>query len=663
MSKIAAPPPPKQLQQLQHVSIHHHFIERELAYIYFQAFRKTYTAHRTSLSNRLDNVLSFLKNKLNEYPHEYAIYLKYFYKLMGHIRADKGEHDLTYMMIYIWHRYFPTLTLNFIQQLVLNEGHEIQLGCWRDMKHLCEFVYRRDNTCDHPIIKMCILLMNEQLAKDLDAYDAAAANASTATATTATTTLKISNVAKWIPREHKSFDWLYTELVIHWFSRKNPFDDTYSFPVDNISFNKYKKAYRTKIAMLNKLLDTTQIKQCSQDYSNINPKNVNKLTYTNHPSLMYADATATATNTYTTTTTTEADIKKREQNRELCREYATTILLEKRARTESIKDDKLIRQKGRPVIYDTNIPISYYIKEAFVLLKLLKENNSHVDTETTHRIRVLNSKWESLSQNFIYPSASNKYIIPLLDTSYTMQNEDEESYYTAIGIAILLSHISLFSKRIICMDHLPTWLNIENENTLIEIVRAFDDATKSSRFTFPNIMAAVDLLVYSIQQTQLDKDVVKQLQIVILSDFSELRNETCDDLLLNPDEVPHPHPQPHPSSIHHHHHPSSTDCSLLYNKIQHKYTGIENIHTIPTIPTIVFWNLSKQAFVDLPCSIYQENALLLSGFSALQIKNIVNYKNTHPYNAICSILQNNKYNVLDKYVDAYMQLDTTIMRI
>ena len=38
MSKIAAPPPPKQLQQLQHVSIHHHFIERELAYIYFQAF-------------------------------------------------------------------------------------------------------------------------------------------------------------------------------------------------------------------------------------------------------------------------------------------------------------------------------------------------------------------------------------------------------------------------------------------------------------------------------------------------------------------------------------------------------------------------------------------------------------------------------------------------
>lgn len=602
--------------QVKPYSIHHHFLKRELVYIYFQSFRKTQPKDITLLSNRLDNVLSFLKNKLQEHPHEYVLYLKYFYILMGHVRAEKGEHEITYMMIYTWHRYFPTLTMNFIQQLVLNEGHDIQLGCWRDMKYLCEYVHLRDNTFNHPIISMCIFLMNEQLAKDLDIY----------------TTQKISNVAKWIPREHKKFDWLYTELVIHWFSRENPFKgknkDKAIYPYENISFNKYKKIYRKKIAMLNKLLDTTQIKQCSQDYSNIIPNNINKMTYTTQPSLMYSSNNTTELNT-------KREIReKREQNRQICRDFSTYNLFEKRARTESIKDDNLIKQKKRPVIYDTNIPISYYIKEAFALLKLSKENN--LNTEITHRISMLNYKWESLSQNFVYPAASNKYIIPLLDTSFTMQKGNDESYYTAIGIAILLSQISLFGKRIICIDHLPTWLNIEHDNSLIEIIRRFDDTTKSSRFTFSNMIAAIDLLVYSIKQTQLDKESVKKLHIVILSDFNQTSNDIHDLMLEWEEETQETQYTQY-----------TQNSSLLYNKIREKFAGIEH-------PTIVFWNLSKDAFVELPCSIYQENALLLSGFSALQIKNIVKYKNNNPYNAVCSILESNKYNVLSKYVDMYM---------
>lgn len=380
--------------------------------------------------------------------------------------------------------------------------------------------------------------------------------------------------------------------------------------------------------MLNKLLDTTQIKQCSQDYSNIIPNNINKMTYTTQPSLMYSSNNTTELNT-------KREIReKREQNKQICRDFSTYNLFEKRARTESIKDDNLIKQKKRPVIYDTNIPISYYIKEAFALLKLSKENN--LNTEITHRISMLNYKWESLSQNFVYPAASNKYIIPLLDTSFTMQKGNDESYYTAIGIAILLSQISLFGKRIICIDHLPTWLNIEHDNSLIEIIRRFDDTTKSSRFTFSNMIAAIDLLVYSIKQTQLDKESVKKLHIVILSDFNQTSNDIHDLMLEWEEETQETQYTQY-----------TQNSSLLYNKIREKFAGIEH-------PTIVFWNLSKDAFVELPCSIYQENALLLSGFSALQIKNIVKYKNNNPYNAVCSILESNKYNVLSKYVDMYM---------
>ena len=563
---------------------HHLFFQRELIYIYFQAFRKTKREHIELLSKRLNDVLSLLKSKMLKSSYEWTIYLKHFFKLIAHVRTDKGEHDITYMMIHVWYKHFPSLTMRFIQQLVSNDNCEIQLGCWRDMKYLCDYVYTKEHNTEHPIISFCVFLLNDQLAKDLSSYS---------------TKGYISNVSKWIPREHKKFDWLFKELVNQWFSRTDiSIDDNYDYSTSFAAMKNHKCIYRKNISMLNKILDTTQIKQCSQKYDEIIPENVSKLTYVKQPTLTYDNI-----NNY--------------------KEYMSNKFLNENPFSNQSTHSQIHNQT-----YDSNIPIYSYIKEAFALLKPMKENNANPDI--TYKIQILNSKWQQLSSTYNNTKGTtNKYIIPLLDISYTMQEEDDETYYTAIGIAILLAENSLFNKRILCVDHLPTWLNISNERTLTDIINAFENTTKSSRFTFSNIIAAIDILAFSIINTKIDEDTVKQLQIVILSDFHQIEADINDLIIereLDNTTIP---------------------TTTLYDRIKSRFSTEYK-------PNIVFWNLSKRGFIELPCSIYQENTLFLSGYSQSQIKTIIKYRYKYPHNAICSLLQKNKYNILDKYVDEYM---------
>jgi len=538
-------------------SLYHSFFQREVVFFYFQGFRKPNRKHLSALADRLDNVLSCLNYKINKNQNEgsedWSGYLNQFCNLISHIRYEKGEHDMTYMMLFVLHRHFSSVAHNFIHLLLVTHGF------WRDAKYLSEYVYSIEKNSDHPIIQLCVSTMNRQLYSDLRSQNYAV-EAAPDTATDIP-----SNVAKWIPREHKKFDWLYTELVIHWFS-------TYCY--EKVPFTMMKKTYRKQLSFLNTKLDTTQIKQCSRNHSEIVAERVTKFTFEKQPGLV--------------------DISK---------EY----LQEKyNGGREPVSDDNILLNKkhgNQKRHHDMDLPISNYVKEAFSLLTI---------SRTDFRVNLLNAKWERFSEYYIKTYFSQRDIIPMLDVSFSMQS-DEETYYTGIGLAILLCQISSLGKRILIIDNMPTWLNLEGATTFLEMIDTFDMVTASSRSTCSNILAGIDIIAYSAQKTQTEY-MLNKLHIVILSDFSNYENGGCTDLI---DDVT-----------------AAPLQSSLHNSLIQRLQLCNNV-----VPNVTYWNLSKRGFVEFPCSIYQQKVLFLSGFSASQIKSIMKYNN-HPYHGVSSILKN-----------------------
>ena len=584
-------------------SIHHNFFQRELVYLYFQCFRKSTARDIEALSKRFDNVLSVLKLKIKIKTafDDWLPYLNYFYILIAHIRSEKGEHDLTYMMLFVLYVHFPSLTLQFVNFLI--GTNRIQLGCWRDVKYLCDYFYKNSKSIEHPVIQLCISLMNQQLSTDLKLYNRE----------------YISNVSKWIPREHKKFDWLFTELVLHWFSTYE--DSSYI----RTPFSLKKKTYRKNVSLLNLIIDTPQIKMCARQKGDIIPKHVSKLTYEKQHSLIY-DNTATPRNTY-------------------CKEYLTAQYI------DSDFGNGLLKRKWSQVVSgngedstrkaDTagagfEIPVAYYVKEAFSIMKKLgvtDRTRGEGDADTKFRIQLLNAKWEGFSNQFI-EMRQEAHIIPLLDISYSMRNMDDETYYTAIGFAILFSQISVLGKRIMTIDNLPNWINMEKATTFFEMVETFCASTKSSGSTVPNFFGAIDLIVYSIQKTNIDMNYLDKLQLVFLSDFSSYKNDILDLTMLMDDTFPY--------SLH----------KNICRRFEIQYANANSGEgCLDNMPNIVYWNLSKTGFVDLPCSIYEDKTLFLSGFSSSPISMIMKNKYNNPYEGVCYILQHPKYDVLRETVD------------
>ena len=173
-------------------------------------------------------------------------YIDLFYRLMAYIRYEKGERDVTYMMIRVWYDYFPKLTLYFVRRLVICDNYNCigsdskpygsdskpygsdskpygsPYGNWNDMKYLCEYIRRTSELAeDHPLINACVELINNQVELD-------------------------PTIQQWIPREGKRFSWLYELLVIQWANKHYPY--LLKTKINLIgAMNKCKRMYRTQI--------------------------------------------------------------------------------------------------------------------------------------------------------------------------------------------------------------------------------------------------------------------------------------------------------------------------------------------------------------------------------------------------------------------------------
>jgi len=396
----------------------------------------------------------------------------------------KGEHEISYMMILVFYEVFPILSIYAVYRYVQPiDGLDVPYGSWRDIKYLCEYI--REHSLkgdDHELIKICIELINSQLFIDLETWQFSLYPRSRK---------HISNVAKWIPRENKQFTWLFEKLAIHWTEKHSPYIfETLTKPDSIIkAVMKAKRIYRKKISFLNKALDTTEIKQCSQKTQEIEPKHVAWHTLMKQPKLVFG-----------------SDVNYKE-----C--------------SQKIREHMIKNIKNNPQHHYSNYyPVSFFVKQALFIITD-KNNDKKVETD------ILNKLWSRFSTTVKRGGLGN--VLPIIDASFYMQAMDSEEYYTAIGFSILMAEQSKFGKRILAVDYQSTWINLDGCENFVAMIENIHQTMLSRSNTASNIDNAIELFIYSLLQTKSTRRFIENMSIVIFSDFVSLSSiDICKEKFI-----------------------------------------------------------------------------------------------------------------------------------
>ena len=511
----------------------------------FQLCRKK-TEYLYLLENQWNDILFSLKSYIsitdNGFEKEKYIHLiVYLYKLTVYTRditSGKGERDLTYMMITVWYKIFPLSAIYLLNKIVENP----LIGSWKDIPYLCHYLKYRTTILSEEKKEKCIQeiihLMNGQLYQDQD------------TITKNQNQIynqekSISFVAKWIPREHHKFGWIYELLVQNW---KN-----------HSKIRETKKTYRKIIANMNRLLQTTQIKQCERKVEEINYDSI-------------------SLNTKIQNTIDLSIVNTNPSN-------ARTDAFSSNARTDAFSSNK-----SKPK--NQNHPSIHYD---------LGELYRNIDVQDHKQII-----WRTIREN-IQKQNQTKYILPILDIH--SNNIDD-----GIAISIMISEISKLEDRIMIYDQKqPTWISLEKKVSLDPslglLLRLEDKKMEIQKYMLQpfmknpspnnintiyrkkNATRAIELIIQSIIETNMQEKIQKELILVIISDFSWNENKNRVSV----------------SDI--------DDYHYIKNTFD-KY----NIHIIPRI---VFWNISNNIVSKIPCPTNTSNVLFLAGASSINFTHLL----------------------------------------
>jgi hypothetical protein len=216
--------------------------------------------------NQIQHGLDYILSCVKPDTHEFGL----LYRLVAHTRDythGLGERDLTYAMICVWYRYYPVHAIRALQYISATPG----IGSWADIKYLCMYAVRTNDPNADKIIDCAIGLLNHRLNSDRLAWNNAMfqylqikkANPDTLVPRPYGRDI-MSFAAKWAPREKSRCGWMFERMVAQW----------------SLLFggNVNHRAYRKMISMLNRELETVQVKQCAKRWADIEPDTVSVVT-------------------------------------------------------------------------------------------------------------------------------------------------------------------------------------------------------------------------------------------------------------------------------------------------------------------------------------------------------------------------------------------------
>lgn len=383
------------------------------------------------------------------------------YRMIAHTRdlvAGKGEYKLAYMMIYHWAKYdLPSAVKLLTYFMTTDDKLDEPYGSWKDVKYFATYCRDRQEDFSYNLYKYLIGITNIQLIHDNDSYLQG----------------KISLCAKWVPRENKSFGWMYEDLALDYYER------ALNITATTIGAKNYAKMYyRNMLTKLNKYLDTVQIKMCKKMWKYIHFDNITSITLNKQQyALAFKNKDGSQRNSYD-------DHYESKQDRLQCAERFSKW----RANKTSIK--------GK------NVSIYDFVKSAI-------QFTHHPDAELSD---LLNKQWDdNKTQNNLLD-----YMIPMVDVSGSMSTDNNIPLYNAIGLGIRIAEQSKLGKRCLTFSEKPSWINLQQCNNFVSCVEYLQAAPWGMNTNFHD---ALNMILHHIKETKLTAQEVSQLTLVVLSDM------------------------------------------------------------------------------------------------------------------------------------------------
>ena len=436
----------------------HSNLKEKIVQFQFQLTRTEDSLKIKSLETVLIQLLQALPRQKNA---ENLVLLQTLYKLIGQTRdivQGKGECQLSYMMIYAWHLFYPQLAKFALKTFVTFENNEHPYGSWKDLKYFCEYCKKQPNFKpeSNDLFLYAIELLNTQLRVD-------AVNQQNME-----THSKISLVAKWIPREKSKFGWMYEHLATDYFRRYLMSARTNESKRKAIL--KCKLEYRQLLTTLNRVIDTLQIKQCAGKWSYINFDKITSVS-------LHKQKRALMNITKTKKVRYPDD-----EDRVLCAELFESF----------VKEKVFTGLKGK------RVSIVDFVKEAI-----------DWTDKTQMEIDILNAQWEdNASQN-----GQLDKLIAMVDTSSSMNGDP---LLAAIGLGIRVAEKSSLGKRVLTFNTRPEWVNLDNCETFCDKVKKLKESPWGGS---TNFYLALQLILDGIVQSKLSPEETKDMTLVIFSDM------------------------------------------------------------------------------------------------------------------------------------------------
>lgn len=385
-----------------------------------------------------------------------------------------------------------------------------------------------------------------------------------------------SLAAKWVPREKSHFGDLFTELATRYFSHY--LDTAKTDETKRKAVIKAKMDFRKLISSLNKKLDTVQIKQCANEWSSIDPENQTSIT-------MHKQKRAFL------------NIDKKGQQRSTSEDRI--------ACAKKFEEYAKKAQKGEAEIKGKRIGLNDFTKEAINLIARLQTTGSEA--------AILNAQWLDNSKQ---TGALGK-MIAMVDVSGSMEGDPMNA---AIALGIRVAEKSLLGKRIMTFSASPTWVNLDGQDTFIDMVRTIKCADWGMN---TNFAAALKMILDAIVSQKLKPEDVEDMVLAI---FSDMQIDAAD----------------------------RTSTSLM-DSIEKTYAAAGNrLWGKPFKPPhILFWNLRSTS--GFPTLSTQKNTSMMSGFSPALLnlfceEGLEALQSCTPWSLLVKSLDNERYKILDKYI-------------
>lgn len=383
---------------------------------------------------------------------EYIGYMSIMFRLVGQTRDiidGKGEYSLAYMLLSVWYKHHPSLARFAFECFVVGPAHPY--GSWKDIKGMIKYMEQKRTGQD--LIVYAIKLLNSQLKEDATADIPSLA-------------------AKWTPREKSSHSKLFVKLALDYYPEY--LNSALSSEMLKRAETKAKMDYRKLISTLNRKLDTVQIKQCANNWSEIEPLKQTSIT-------MHKQKRAFLNKT-----------KKGEQR---------SLLEDRIVCAAKFEDFALKAEKGEVEIKGKRIGLNDFTKEALSLITNRQQESSEA--------QILNAQWVNNSQQ----TGKLGKMVAMVDVSGSMLGDP---LHAAIALGLRIAEKSLLGKRVLTFSATPMWVNLDGCDNFVSMVNLVEHAHWGMN---TNFYKALDMILDAIIQNNLKPEDVEDMVLTILSDM------------------------------------------------------------------------------------------------------------------------------------------------